>query len=248
MQSHIYYWKWLYPLKNVSPASDSPSHPVQTRLWLHHFSGVKSAVCSFMPLPIFSPIIFDMCWSGWRGIGKIGLTLGIHFNSCFLIKTNILCLCRRWLSHLLVILVDLAHFQKVCCALVEVLTGLAYIGQNLSDLSWMFVVPHFHLVPSRQQWTEVLQWDYSKPRAQVSSASVSVFHCLSFVSWKPVTLKIPCLLSSGLTTGNLSTVLFHTQAAYGHNGICWLHSRNPVAKQNSKTFPFRDLQIFRQFS
>lgn len=53
MHSHVYYWKWLCPLKTVSPASDSPSHPMQTRLWLHYFDGVRSVVCFSCPLVHF---------------------------------------------------------------------------------------------------------------------------------------------------------------------------------------------------
>lgn len=84
------------------------------------------------PLSIFSPIVFGMCWSGRGGIGKIRLTLVIHFQELFPYEGQH----SLWGSPILfVIPADLVHFQKVCCALVEVLPALAYMGQYLSHLS-----------------------------------------------------------------------------------------------------------------
>ena len=96
------------------------------------------------------------------------------------------------------------------------------------------MVPLFH----QQHWTKVLRWDHKKPRAQVSSASFSCLSLPQSLILETLNSKesLPSLLWSDCRQSVYSSHS-HSQAAYGHNGVCWLHSRNPLANRILKLPP-----------
>lgn len=163
-------------------------------------------------------------------------------------KANILPLGGRWLTHSVCHPCWPSSFSKGVLCIRGGLTSPC-LHRTVSQSPFLNVCgPTF---PSGPQQAAV-NWSPLMRSQQIQGSSLICLRlCLSLpqsVSWKPVTPdSLPSVLWSDYRQSVYSSHS-HAQAAYGHNGVCWLHSRNPVAKQNSKTSSFRDLQVFRQFS